>query len=199
MAQAKEAKSRDRNERDRARLLEFFLEHSDVPVSNARLAQVLGSGRGDAWTRRLRELREPRHGGYTIHSRRDLASLGPNEYLFPRQNRRSPQYTVRIKGSVRTNVLFRDAYQCQNCGLGRGEKYDDGRAVTVHVAHNLADSYRGEATEQNCFTLCSRCNEAESNIGPDRPVLTKTMQQVRRLPDHEKREILRYLRSCLDE
>jgi 5-methylcytosine-specific restriction endonuclease McrA len=94
--------------------------------------------------------------------------------------------------------MHRDAYTCQNCGLTRGQLYDDGRTVTVHVAHNLADSHGGKPTTENCFTLCARCNEQESNIGPDRPTLSKTMAQVRRSPGHEQRAIFEYLKSVFE-
>ncbi len=175
------------------------MAHPDVPLDNATLAKALGHRRTDSWTRRLRELRNPRHGGYTILSKRDRKSLRPDQYLFPTQERRAPQNTVRISGRVRADVLFRDSYTCQNCGLAKSQKYEDGRAVTLHVAHNVADSHGGKPTADNCFTLCSLCNEAESNIGPDRPALAKTMSQVRKLPGHEQREIFEYLKTIFDE
>lgn len=181
--------------RDRQRLLDYFLQHPDEVIKNSTLRRVLGDMRTDSWTRRLRELREARHGGYTILSCRDRSDLRPDEYLFPEQQERRVVPTVRVPGSVRAAVLHRDAYTCQSCGLARGQRYSDGRTVTLHVAHNVADSHGGEATTDNCFTLCSRCNEAESNIGPDRPVLSKTMAQVRRLPRHEQQRILEYLQD----
>lgn len=181
--------------RDRQRLLEYFLQHPDEVVNNSTLRRVLGDGRSDSWTRRLRELREPRHGGYTILSCRDRSDLRPDEYCFPKQQERRATRAPRIPGSVRSAVLHRDAYTCQCCGLARGQRYEDSRTVTLHVAHNVADSHGGRATVENCFTLCSRCNESESNIGPDRPVLSKTMAQVRRMPRHEQREILSFLQD----
>lgn len=93
---------------------------------------------------------------------------------------------------------MRDAYTCQSCALARGQTYPDGRHVTLQVAHNVADSHGGEATAENCFTLCSRCNEAESNLGPDRPTITKTMSQVRRLPGHEQRRIYEFLKGVFE-
>lgn len=181
--------------RDRQRLLNYFLQHPDEVVNNSTLRRVLGDQRSDAWTRRLRELREPRHGGYTILTCRDRSELRPDEYYFPKQQERRAAPTVRIPGSVRTTVLHRDAYTCQSCGLARGQRYENGRGVTLHVAHNIADSHGGAATVENCFTLCSRCNESESNIGPDRPEVSKTMAQVRRLPRHEQRKILSFLQD----
>ena len=169
------------------------------PVSNAELAGLLGASRSDSWTRRLRELREPRYGGYIIYSRRDKASLRADQYLFPSQPRRKPEKRPRISGRIRAEVLYRDAYTCCSCGATPHDVDLGGRRVTLHVAHDVADSLGGEATLDNCFTLCARCNEAESNIGPDRPSLDKTMAQVRRLPDHKKRKIFQYLRKIFDE
>lgn len=175
------------------------MAHPDQPISNAQLARLLGGSRTDSWTRRLRELRDPRYGGYEIYTKRDRANLGPNEYLFPAQSRKNPINKPRVSGRLRAEVMMRDAYTCQACGLTRSEKYADGRRVVMHVAHNIADSLGGSASLQNCFTLCSRCNEAESNIGPDRPKLEKTMAQVRRLPDHEKREIYMFLKKVFEK
>jgi hypothetical protein len=184
--------------RDRARLLDFFLEHPDEVLGNVMLRAVLGDVRTDSWTRRLRELREPRHGGYTVQSHLDRGDLRPGQYVFPAQPRRLPVRGPRISARVRGEVLHRDAQTCQACGLARGQTYPDGRRVALHVAHNLADSHGGRPDVNNCFTLCARCNEAESNIGPDRPALSKVMEQVRRLPNHEKQEILAYLKSVLE-
>lgn len=185
--------------RDRERLLEYFIKHSDQPILNEELARLLGPSRTDSWTRRLRELREPRHGGYEIYTKRDMASLRPDEYFFPTQARRQGTREPRISGRVRAEVMLRDAYTCQACGATRADRYSDGRRVTLHVAHNIADSLGGNATLENCFTLCSRCNEAESNVGSDRPQIGKTMAQVRRLPDHEKREIYLFLKKVFDQ
>ena len=159
---------------------------------------MLGNDRTDSWTRRLRELRKPEHGGYTILSARDRAELRPDEYWFPRQERRRAQLTRGISNRLRGEVLARDAYTCQSCGLARGQAYEDGRAVTLHVGHNVAESHGGATTLENCFTLCARCNEAESNVGPDRPTLKKTMAQVRKLPRSEQREIFGFLKSVFE-
>jgi len=179
-------------------LLDFFLQHPDEVLGNEALRGVLGDVRTDSWTRRLRELREPRYGGYTVQSHLDRDDLRPGQYVFPSQPRRVPVRGVRISARVRGEVLYRDAQTCQACGLARGQTYPDGRRVTLHVAHNVADSHGGRPDVDNCFTLCARCNQAESNIGPDRPILSKAMEQVRRLPNHEKREILAFLKSVLE-
>ena len=84
-------------------------------------------------------------------------------------------------------------------GLARGTALSDGRLVTVQVAHNLADSHGGKPTVENCFTLCAVCNGQESNIGPDRPNLSKTMAQVRRSPGHEQRKIYEFLKTVFEK
>jgi hypothetical protein len=187
----------ERTSRDRDRLLEFFLAHPDVAHENATLARMLGD-RTDSWTRRLRELREPRFGGYKILTHRDRDDLRPGQYIFPAQERRKASNVPRLSGRVRTEVLFRDAYTCQACGLARGQRYEDGRLVSVHVHHDLAHSHGGPATVENCFTLCSRCNEGESNIGPDRPTVDKVMSIVRVQPRARQRAIYEFLRSVFD-
>jgi hypothetical protein len=187
------------NEVDRARLLDYLLANPERPLKNAVLAAMLGADRSDSWTRRLRELRKPRYGAYVILSARDRAELAADEYWFPRQERKPSQPSVGISNRLRGEVFARDAYTCQSCGVARGQRYEDGRAVTLHVGHNLAESHGGTATLGNCFTLCARCNEAESNVGPDRPIVSKTMAQVRRLAKADQREIFDFLKSVFDE
>jgi len=109
-----------------------------------------------------------------------------------------PQPTIGISNRLRGEVFTRDAYTCQSCGIARGQTYEDGRSVTLHVGHNLAESHGGTATIENCFTLCARCNEAESNIGPDRPNISKAMAQVRRLARAQQREIFIFLKSVFE-
>ena len=188
-----------KNEVDRARLLEYFFLHFEQPISNATLAAMLGDERSDSWTRRLRELRSPRYGAYEIRSARDHAGLASDEYWFPTQERKEPQKLVGISNRLRGEVFARDAFTCQNCGLARGQRYEDRRTVTLHVGHDLAESHGGKASLENCFTLCARCNEAESNIGPDRPQISKTMAQVRRLAKAQQREIYEFLKSVFSE
>lgn len=175
------------------------MAHPDEVFDNASLARMLGETRTDSWTRRLRSLREPQYGGYIIYSHLDRNELKPGQYIFPKQPYKEAQNGPRISGRVRGDVLHRDAYTCQACGIARGEKYEDGRPVKLHVAHNRAHSQGGTATVENCFTLCSRCNEAESDIGPDRPVLSKMMAQVRRLPRHEQHKIYSFLITVFEE
>lgn len=160
---------------------------------------MLGDSRKDSWTRRLRDLRKPQYGAYVIFSRRDRADLKSDEYWFPTQGRKEPQNVVGISNRLRGEVFSRDASTCQSCGLARGQRYEDGRAVTLHVGHDLAESHGGKASLENCFTLCARCNEAESNIGPDRPQISKTMAQVRRLAKAQQREIYEFLKSVFSE
>ncbi len=140
----------------------------------------------------------PKHGAYVILTARDRAGLASDEYWFPRQERKSPQPSEGISNRLRGEVFARDAYTCQSCGLARGQKYEDGRTVTLHVGHDTAQSHGGAASLDNCLTLCARCNEAESNVGPDRPKLSKTMAQVRRLAKAKQREIYVFLKSVFE-
>lgn len=193
------ARSKRREATDRARLLEFLLGSPDVVIDNPTMAKVLGARRGDSWTRRLRELREPRFGGYTVLSHFDRKGMTKGQYFFPKQERHAAVFTPRISGRVRAEVLFRDEYTCQSCGLSRGETYDNGSSVKLQVAHNVADSHGGKPDVDNCFTQCHRCNVGESNVGPDRPLASKVLAQVKRLPDHQRRQVYEYLRLVFKE
>ena len=80
-----------------------------------------------------------------------------------------------------------------------GQRYDDGRTVTLHVGHDLSESHGGKATIANCVTLFARCNEAESNIPPDRPQISKTIVEVRKLAKVQQLVIYEILKSVFSE
>jgi hypothetical protein len=60
----------------------------------------------------------------------------------------------RIRNSVKANVLKRDDYRCQECGIRVGER----RGLEPHFHHKLPQSAGGKATEDNLITLCGPCH-----------------------------------------
>lgn len=62
-----------------------------------------------------------------------------------------------IRNSVKVNVLKRDNYRCQECGIRVGE----GRGLEPHFHHKLPHSAGGKATEDNLITLCGPCHFAK--------------------------------------
>lgn len=60
----------------------------------------------------------------------------------------------RIRNCVKANVLKRDDYRCQECGIRVGERRD----LEPHFHHKLPQSAGGKATEDNLITLCGPCH-----------------------------------------
>ncbi len=71
---------------------------------------------------------------------------------------------VYINLKLRQKVLERDQYTCQLCGHKGGEKYADGEIVRLEVDHMKPLKQGGKTTEENLWTLCSRCNAGKKSL-----------------------------------
>jgi len=162
-------------------------------LTNQRLGELLGQ-RSDSWTRRLRELREPKHGGYTILTHRDRADLQPGQYLFPPQEYRAGVTAQKLPDYVRSSVLSRDAYTCQLCGLSRGQKYEDSFVVAVRVCPIGPDAGL-TLSESDCATFCIRCSNGGIKLAELRQNAQTILQQVRRLPRNQQQLLFDFLCS----
>jgi len=121
------------------------------------------------WGRRLRELRDE---GWQTSSHNDRSGLKPGQYMLeappPRKARmhRSTRYLFapRISGRVRAQVMERNGYTCQMCGIGAGEVTDAGRKARLHVGHVVDRSHGGKDDLSNLRALCSDCNQGAKNL-----------------------------------
>ena len=183
--------------RDRQRLLDVFMANAGEVLTNQMLAELLGQ-RTDSWTRRLRELREPTHGGYTILTHRDRPDLRPGQYLFPPQAYRTSVTVQRLPDYIRSSVLLRDAYTCQLCGLSRGQHYEDAGVVSMRVRPILNIS-GCSLSENDCATFCIRCSNGDVKLAELRPSTSTILQQVRRLPRSQQEAVFEFLRTIFSD
>jgi hypothetical protein len=133
------------------------------------------------WARRVRELRDEE--GWPISTNNDDIRLKPGEYRLDRlpDGKASPGFKRGISQRVRAEVLDRDGYTCQMCGLGAGEADPEtGRAVRLHLGHIVDKSRGGTDESMNLRTLCSTCNQGAKNLTLEKPSRIWLLQQVRR-------------------
>jgi len=151
------------------------------------------------WGRRLRELREE---GWKISSHNDRSGLKPGQYMLeappPRKARmhRSTRYLFapRISSRVRAQVIERNGYTCQMCGIGAGEVTDVGRKARLHVGHVVDRSHGGKDNLSNLRALCSDCNQGAKNLVQEPPSGTWLLAQVRRASVKDQEKLYEWLK-----
>lgn len=83
--------------------------------------------------------------------------LGQESEAEKEMDATAPAARPPLPARLRFEVLRRDGYRCQLCGL----EQKDG--VVLHVDHKLAVSNGGATTYDNLWTLCQSCNLGKSN------------------------------------
>lgn len=156
------------------------------------------SGRQGQYGRRLRDLRAD---GWRISSHNDRADLKPGEYVLEEEPpERAPyRFSKGISGRLRAQVLERNGYTCQMCGIGAGDIADDGRPARLHVGHITDRSHGGTDTLANLRALCSACNQGAKNIAQEPPSWTWLLSQIRRASASDQRKALAWLKTKLGD
>lgn len=173
----------------RRKLRQYFLDnvgrvmHADELRSVAQISE---------WARRIRELRTEE--GYQILTHNDRSDLKPGEYLLE-DSTPLPAFERNISKEARAYVLDRNGFTCQICGAVAGEvhPYDPTRKTRLHIGHIVDKSMGGTDDLNNLRAECSVCNEGGSNLRPDRPTALKLLTQIRRSPNNEQLEVLKWL------
>ena len=181
----------------KAGLRSYLESRVGVVVDSAEL-QAAANGAAE-WARRLRELRAE---GWKISSHNDRADLKPGQYMLeapPPAKAEIYRFEKPISSRLRAQVLERNGYTCQMCGIGAGDLADDGRKARLHIGH-IKDRDHGGLTELgNLRALCSTCNQGAKNIAQEPPSWTWLKAQVRRASETDQREILRWLSTKFRE
>jgi hypothetical protein len=146
------------------------------------------------YSRRLRELREQE--GWLILSNNDTTDLKPGQYLL----RESPpeevplSFSRPISGRLRAEVLDRNGFTCQMCGLTPGEiDPSTGRKVRLHIGHIKDKSLGGKDELSNLRALCSTCNQGAKNVTTEKASAIWLLSQVRRAGLDEQRQVYEWL------
>ncbi|MDD5577885.1 MAG: HNH endonuclease [Methylobacter sp.] len=148
------------------------------------------------YSRRLRELREQE--GWKILTHNDSLELKPGEYLL----KEAPSGTLDLafvrglSSKLRAEVLDRNGFTCQMCGLTPGD-IDPGtrRKVRLHIGHIKDKSLGGKDELSNLRSLCSTCNQGAKNITAEKPTAIWLLSQIRRAGQDEQRAVYNWLRG----
>lgn len=178
------------------RIRSFFRANIGRVVTSTEIRNAIGSEVSE-WARRLRELRD--QDGWPIRTHNDDARLKPGEYLLeeaPPEKRRDIAFSRTISAKLRAEVLDRNGFTCQMCGLTPGDiDPDTGRKVRLHIGHIVDKSLGGEDVLSNLRALCSTCNQGAKNITGEKPTGIWLLSQVRRAAQDEQRAVLDWLRK----
>lgn len=151
------------------------------------------------WARRVRELRDEE--GWAISTHHDDVSLRSGEYRLERtpDGTFDPAMKRGLSQRVRAEVLDRDGYTCQMCGLGAGDPDPDtGRKVRLHIGHVVDKSRGGGDEASNLRALCSTCNQGAKNLTLEKPSAIWLLQQVRRASFGDQRVVFEWLLGRMD-
>ena len=108
---------------------------------------------------------------------------------------RRPVFPREISKEARAQVLERNGYTCQMCGLAAGDAdpYDSKRTVRLTMGHIKDKSLGGGDTPGNLRAVCSNCNEGLAATSPPKPDRLQVLRQVRRATTEDQLHVLEWL------
>lgn len=178
------------------KLKDFFRLNVGKVVDREQLREVAEISE---WARRVRELRDEE--GWLIFTHHDRTDLKPGEYLLIDEPPESTDSTFRrgLSTKLRAEVLDRDGFTCQMCGLSPGEvDPSTGRGVRLHVGHIVDKSLGGKDELSNLRALCSTCNQGAKNLTPEKPSQIWLLSQIRRAGISEQQAVYEWLKTKFD-
>ena len=176
------------------RIREFLRAHVGKIVTSIQIRDAAGPGVSE-WARRVRELREQE--GWKILTHNDVTHLKPGQYLLTEE---PPEENIRfergISAKLRAEVLDRNGFTCQMCGLTPGDiDPATGRKVRLHLGHIKDKSLGGKIELSNLRALCSTCNQGAKNVTGEKPTTIWLLSQIRRAGQDEQRSVLDWLQK----
>jgi 5-methylcytosine-specific restriction endonuclease McrA len=148
------------------------------------------------YSRRLRELRDEE--GWPILSHNDSTELKPGQYLLREKPtpKTRPHFARTISARLRAEVLDRNGFTCQMCGLTPGEiDPATNRKVRLHIGHIKDKGLGGKDELSNLRALCSTCNQGAKNITTEKASTIWLLSQIRRAGQDEQRAVYAWLRK----
>jgi 5-methylcytosine-specific restriction endonuclease McrA len=182
----------------KARIREFLLANVGRVVSSIEIRDAAGVNVSE-WARRVRELREDENWPILTHN--DNAGLKPGQYLLTDIPKASAVKFARgISAKLRAEVLDRNGFTCQMCGLTPGEiDPATNRRVRLHLGHIKDKNLGGRDELSNLRALCSTCNQGAKNITSEKPTAIWLLSQVRRAGQQEQLAVLDWLHKKFDK
>jgi hypothetical protein len=174
------------------RIRQFLRSRVGKVVSAIEIRDAAGISVSE-WARRVRELREQE--GWRIVTHHDSADLKPGQYILTEEPlERAVRFGRSISARLRAEVLDRNGFTCQMCGLTPGEVDPaTGRKVRLHIGHIIDKSLGGKDELSNLRALCSTCNQGAKNATGEKPSTIWLLSQVRRAGQDEQRAVLSWL------
>ena len=137
------------------KILEFLKANVTKVVTGEELRYVANDKA--EWARRVRELRTEQ--GWPILTKSSgRPDLGIGAYVLE-SVRQSPAHDRKISDEVRSAVLMRDKYGCQNCGWNR-ELWNKSDPRHLELHHKKHHAKGGDNSAENLITLCTVCHDA---------------------------------------
>lgn len=187
-----------RSDSGKEKIKQFLLDNIGRVIESHEI-QAAADG-AVQYSRRLRELREQE--GWPILSHNDTTDLKPGQYLM--RDKPPENYEVvfsdKISARLRAEVLDRNGFTCQMCGLTPGDidPYT-GRKVRLHIGHIKDKSLGGRDELSNLRALCSTCNQGAKNVTTEKPTLVWLLAQVRRVGIDEQKAVYEWLQKKFGE
>jgi hypothetical protein len=177
------------------RIRQFFLANVGNVVTSIQIRDSAGVGVTE-WARGVQELRE--EGNWPILTHNDSADLKPGQYLLKEAapEKSAVHFSRMISAKLRAEVLDRNDFFCQMCGLSPGEIYPaTGRKVRLHIGLIKDKSLGGKEELMNLRALCSICNRGSKCITTKKPTAIWLLSQIRRAGQDEQLAVLKWLRN----
>jgi 5-methylcytosine-specific restriction endonuclease McrA len=134
----------------RKRLYDYIKAQNKNKFSSEELRAI---GKIDDWARTLRQLRQDKIIDYDYQGQEyRVTNIG-------KYSRSSKRASLTSKDKYR--IRHRDGHRCQSCGNG----VNDG--VKLHVDHKVPIEWGGDNSDDNLWTLCSKCNLAKKAFFKD--------------------------------
>lgn len=176
------------------KIRQFLLANIGRVIESHELQTAAGGA--VQYSRRLRELRE--QDGWPILSHNDSADLKPGQYLLKEKPPEKPAvaFARGISTKLRAEVLDRNGFTCQMCGLTPGDiDPATGRKVRLHLGHIKDKNLGGKDELSNLRALCSTCNQGAKNITSEKASTIWLLSQIRRAGQDEQRAVFNWLRK----
>ena len=172
-------------------ILEYLLDRVGEIVDGPK-ELLPASGNKTEWARRVRELRTEQ--GWPILTHKDRADLKPGQYILE-STKRKPAFARSISKQTRAQVLERNGYTCQMCGLASGDEdpHNPERTIRLTMGHIRDKEKCGDDTANNLRAICSNCNEGLQNTSPPKPDRIHLLSQIRRATISDQEAVLDWL------
>ena len=181
------------------RIRQYLYAHVGEVVTSKQLRDAAGTGVSE-WARRVRELRDDEH--WPIITNNDSTDLKPGQYILTGKPPDKPGviFSRPISAKLRAEVLDRNGFTCQMCGLTPGDiDPSTKRKVRLHIGHIVDKSLGGKDELSNLRALCSTCNQGAKNITGEKPTAIWLLSQIRRATLDDQRAALAWLRKKFNE